>query len=227
MLLFACLRLVAVARIVKLSGLRKAVADRLGYSFRNSLPVALMTEYDAAPLMDVYRRMREKHGSSSPSITAYIVKRVAHALILHGEFNANIEGDEIKLFDEVNIAVAVDTPRGLYAPTIRNVDKKTVFEIEAELRALAEKAAKGTITMNELAGHGFTVSNLGHLDITYFTPIINPPDVAILGVGAIKNTGQGYLGHLTLVFDHRAVDGAPAAKFLKEIKHLLETVSEE
>ena len=216
----------AVVRVVKLSGLRKAVAERLGYSFRNSLPVALMTEYDAGPLMMAYHGAREKFGEKSPSITAYVVKCAASALTVHGEFNANIEGDEIRMLDEVNIAVAVDTPRGLYAPTVRNVDKKTVGEVEAELRALVDKAVKGTITLNELAGHGFTVSNLGHLGVTYFTPIINPPDIAILGVGAIKNTGDGYRGYLTLVFDHRATDGAPAARFLAEIKHQLESVAE-
>ncbi|MCS7133967.1 MAG: 2-oxo acid dehydrogenase subunit E2 [Candidatus Caldarchaeum sp.] len=214
-----------MVKVVKIAGLRKAVADRLGYSWRSCLPVALMTEFDASALVKSYREAREKFGESSPSITALIVKHVGDLLAEHREFNANIEGDEVKILDEINIAVAVDTPKGLYAPTIKEVDKKNLMEVERELRTLVDKAMKGTITLNELVGHGFTVSNLGHLGITYFTPIINPPDVCILGVGAIKQSETTPRGHLTLVFDHRAVDGAPAASFLAAIRKRLETTS--
>ncbi|MEM0440690.1 MAG: 2-oxo acid dehydrogenase subunit E2 [Candidatus Caldarchaeum sp.] len=214
-----------MGRVVKIAGLRKAVAERLGYSWRNALPVALMTDFDASTLMKTYREGKDKHGENSPSITAIVVKQVAEVLAKHMEFNANIEGDEVKILDEINIAVAVDTSRGLYAPTIKQVDKKSLLEVEAELRTLVDKAVSGKITLNELAGHGFTVSNLGHLGITYFTPIINPPDICILGVGAVRDYSHGPTGHLTLVFDHRAVDGAPAAEFLREVKKQLETFS--
>lgn len=210
-----------MVKVVKIAGLRKAVAERLGYSWRNCLPVALMTDFDASSLLKSYREGKERYGENSPSITAFVVKSVGDLLSKHREFNANIEGDEIKILDEVNIAVAVDTPRGLYAPTVRNVDAKTILQVESELRTLVDKAMKGTITLNELAGHGFTVSNLGHLGVTYFTPIINPPDICILGVGAMKEKR----GYLTLVFDHRAVDGAPAAAFLHEIRNALEAAS--
>ncbi|MEM4304157.1 MAG: 2-oxo acid dehydrogenase subunit E2 [Candidatus Caldarchaeum sp.] len=209
-------------KVYKLAGLRKAVAERLGYSLRTSLPVALMTDYDASRLLTVYNGLKQKLGVESPSLTALITKSVGNLLSRYKDFNAVVEGDEVRVMDEVNIAVAVDTPRGLYAPTIKNVDGKTVFEIEAELRRLVERAEKGTITLNELVGHSFTISNLGHLDVIYFTPIINPPDVCILGVGAIKDYGYGPRGHLTLVFDHRVVDGAPAAAFLREIRKSLE-----
>ncbi|MCX8201671.1 MAG: 2-oxo acid dehydrogenase subunit E2 [Candidatus Caldarchaeum sp.] len=214
-----------MVKVVKIAGLRKAVAERLGYSWRNCLPVALMTDFDASSLLKSYREGKERFGENSPSITAFVVKVVGEVLEKRSEFNANIEGDEVKILDEVNIAVAVDTPKGLYAPTIKNVNSKTLLEVEAELRTLVDKAMKGTITLNELAGHGFTVSNLGHLGITYFTPIINPPDICILGFGAVKQTTEGHRGHLTLVFDHRAVDGAPAAAFLGEIRRRLEEVS--
>jgi len=214
-----------MVRIYKLTGLRKAIGERLGYSMRNSLPVALMTDFDASALLGVYRGFRQELGDNGPSITAIIVKAVGDMLTVYRQFNANVEGDEVRELDEVNIAVAVDTPRGLYAPTIRNVDKKSYVEVEQDLRLLVDKAVKGVITLNELSGHGFTVSNLGQHDILFFNPIINPPDICILGVGAIRDVGGSFRGHLTLVFDHRVVDGAPAASFLREIKRKLETLS--
>jgi pyruvate dehydrogenase E2 component (dihydrolipoamide acetyltransferase) len=213
-----------MGRVYKISGLRKAIAERLGYSLRTALPVALMTDFDASNLFSLYRILKDRHGAEAPSLTSLYVKTVADVLRKNPDFNAVVEGDEVRVLDEVNIAVAVDTPRGLYAPTIQNADQKTLHEIEAELRRLVEKAVKGTITLNELTGHSFTISNLGHRDILYFTPIINPPDICILGVGGVRDYGSGPRGHLTLVFDHRVVDGAPAASFLSEIKSSLEKV---
>ncbi|MEM1966021.1 MAG: 2-oxo acid dehydrogenase subunit E2, partial [Candidatus Caldarchaeum sp.] len=154
-----------MVRTYKLTGLRKAIAERLGYSLRTSLPVALMTDFEASKLLNVYNGLKEKLGDESPSITALLTKSVGDLLSRNKDFNAVIEGDEVKVMDEVNIAIAVDTPRGLFAPTIKNVELKTVFEIEAELRRLVERAEKGTITLNELVGHSFTISNLGHLDV--------------------------------------------------------------
>ncbi len=217
--------IVYMGKVYRLTGLRKAIAERLGHSLRTSLPVALMTDYDASKLLSLYNLFKERFGDESPSITAIITKTVGDLLKHHPVFNAVVEGDEVRELDDVNIAVAVETPRGLYAPTIRNVDKKTFFEVESELRMLTEKAVKGVITLNELAGHSFTVSNLGHLGVLYFTPIINPPDISILGVGAIRKEGNDVRGHLTLVFDHRVVDGAPAAAFLQEIRKALENIT--
>jgi len=211
--------------VYKISGLRKAIAERLGYSLRTTLPVALMTDFNAARLLNAYHGLKAKHGAEAPSLTSLYVKTVANVLRKNPDFNAVVEGDEVRVLDEVNIAVAVDTPRGLYAPTIRSPDQKTLHQIESELRKLVDKAVNGTITLNELMGHSFTVSNLGHRDILYFTPIINPPDICILGVGGVRDYGSGPRGHLTLVFDHRVVDGAPAAAFLTEIKNSLENFS--
>ncbi|MEM4274033.1 MAG: 2-oxo acid dehydrogenase subunit E2 [Candidatus Caldarchaeum sp.] len=216
--------LAEMGRSYRITGVRKAIADRLGYSLRNSLPVALMTDYDASRLIALYNNYKQTRGKESPSITAIIVKAVGDILPKHPAINSVVEGDQVTEVDEVNIAVAVETPRGLYAPTIRNVEKRTLFEVEDELRRLSARAVEGSITMNELTGHSFTVSNLGHLDVLYFTPIINPPDACILGVGAVRSEGTYYKGHLTLVFDHRVVDGAPAAEFLREVKQKLESL---
>jgi pyruvate dehydrogenase E2 component (dihydrolipoamide acetyltransferase) len=167
--------------------------------------------------------MKSIDGQQAPSITAILVHLCAQVLRLRDEFNAVIEGDEVKIMDEVNIAVAVDTPRGLFAPVIRNADILRLGEIEAALRSLTEKAVSGRITYGELSGHTFTISNLGSEGVTYFTPVINPPAISILGLGAIQKIGDGMVGHLSLVFDHRAVDGAPAARFLAEIRKAAES----
>lgn len=206
-----------MVRVVKITGVRKGIAERLAYSLRTSIPVTLMTTFQADNMINAYRKMKAASGNAAPSITSIMVYICAQVLRRREEFNAVIEGDEVRILDEVNIAVAVDTPRGLFAPVIRNADKLRLGEIEAMLRSLTEKAISGRITYGDLTGHTFTVSNLGHEGVTYFTPVINPPAISILGVGAIQRSGQGMVGHLSLVFDHRAVDGAPAASFLADI----------
>jgi pyruvate dehydrogenase E2 component (dihydrolipoamide acetyltransferase) len=144
--------------------------------------------------------------------------------------NSTIDGEEVTIYSDVNIAVAIDTKQGLMAPVIRRANQKSVKEINRDLELLAEKARANQLTVEELTGGTFTVSNLGAHDVETFAPVINPPQCAILGLGRI-----GYkpvaLGDqvsakpstiLTLVFDHRIVDGVPAARFLHEIKRNLE-----
>jgi len=166
--------------------------------------------------------MKNIMGDGAPSITSILVYVSSRVLRENEEFNAVIEADEVRILDEVNIAVAIDTPRGLYAPVVRRADILKLQEIEAELRRLSEKAMSGRITYSDLTGHTFTISNLGHEGVTYFTPVINPPAISILGVGAVQKTSHGEVGHLSLVFDHRAVDGAPAARFLAELRREVE-----
>ncbi len=212
-------------RKVPFAGIRKAIATRLSPGFHQALPVALMTEFDAENLI----RHRERSGK--PSITSYVVKAVALALKKHPEMNLTLEGDEIVYHGEVNVAVGVDTPKGLMAPVIRRADEKSLKELTEIIDGFQERGRRGEITVAEQEGHSFTVTNLGHLGVTHFTPIINPPDSAILAIGAIEPkpsvTSDGGLtvrrrGHLTLVFDHRLIDGAPAARFLQTVKTLLE-----
>ncbi|MEM3031962.1 MAG: 2-oxo acid dehydrogenase subunit E2 [Nitrososphaerota archaeon] len=212
-----------MVRIVKIAGVRKGIADRLAYSLRTSIPVTLMTTFQADNIMSAYHSMKTASGQGAPSITSIMVQICAQTLRRHDYFNAVIEGDEVRIMDEVNIAVAVDTPRGLFAPVIRNADKLKLGEIEAMLRSLSERAVSGSITYGDLTGHTFTISNLGHEGVIYFTPVINPPAISILGVGAMQKSGQGMVGHLSLVFDHRAVDGAPAASFLADVRKAAES----
>jgi pyruvate dehydrogenase E2 component (dihydrolipoamide acetyltransferase) len=214
----------AVKRRVPFAGIRKAITQRLNAGFHEALPVALTTKFAADKLV----KHREKTGGS---FTAYAVKAVALALQRHKNLNVTLEGGELVYHEEVNIAVAVDTPKGLMAPVIRGADKLSIQELTRRINDFQERGLRGEITLEEQSNHSFTVTNLGALGIQYFTPIINPPDPAILAVGSIETepyiTEDGRVeprkvGHLTLVFDHRVVDGAPAAKFLATIKEFLE-----
>ncbi len=210
---------------VPFAGIRRAITRRLSPGFHEALPVALMTEFEADKILE----HRKTHGK--PSFTAYAVKAVALALRKHPEVNITLEGEEIVYHDVVNIAVGVDTPRGLMAPVVRNADEKSLLEITRIIDEFAEKGKRGEITLADQEGHSFTVTNLGALGIAYFTPIINPPDASILALGTIKpqlyldeegKVKQRNVGYLTLVFDHRLIDGAPAARFLNTIKGFLE-----
>jgi len=214
----------AVKRRTPFAGIRKAITQRLNAGFHEALPVALTTKFAADKLV----KHREKTGGS---FTAYAVKAVALALQKHKNLNVTLEGEELVYHEEVNIAVAVDTPKGLMAPVIKSADKLSLQELTQRINDFQEKGLRGTITLEEQLGHSFTVTNLGAMGILYFTPIINPPDSAILAIGSVEtepyvtedgNIAVRKVGHLTLVFDHRIVDGAPAAKFLASVRELLE-----
>jgi pyruvate dehydrogenase E2 component (dihydrolipoamide acetyltransferase) len=213
---------------IPFAGVRKAITQRLSPGFHQALPVALMMEFRADRLLE-YRAQKGR-----PSITACAVKAAALALKKHPEINVTFEGEELVYHEEVNIAVGVDTPKGLRAPVIKDADKKTLEELTRIIDEFAEKGRRGEITLADQEGHSFTVTNLGMAGVTYFTPIINPPDCAILGVGTIvvkpilsgDKVVMGNVGYLTLVFDHRVIDGMPASRFLNEIKALLENPAE-
>lgn len=211
------------------AGIRKAISMRLSPGFHEALPVALMTEFDADALVE----HRERSGK--PSFAAYAVKAVALALKKHPEMNVTLEGEELIYHEDVNIAVGVDTPKGLMAPVVRNADKRSLKELSEVIDGFQERGRRGEISVAEQSGHSFTVTNLGALGVSYFTPIINPPDSGILALGRVEAkpvaTGDGRIavkrvGYLTLIFDHRVVDGAPAARFLQTIKSLLENPRE-
>jgi pyruvate dehydrogenase E2 component (dihydrolipoamide acetyltransferase) len=161
--------------------------------------------------------------------TDLVVKAVALALKEHPRVNAWIEGEQIRLVQAIHIGVAVALDEGLIVPVVRDVDRKSLREIAQETRRLALRAREGSLTREEVMGSTFSVTNLGMYGIDAFTPIINPPESAILGVGRINeklvHVSRGaewqHVMTLSLTFDHRAVDGAPAAAFLQSIgKHL-------
>ncbi|MGA2460842.1 MAG: dihydrolipoamide acetyltransferase family protein [Candidatus Bathyarchaeia archaeon] len=214
----------SILRKAKLEGIRKTVAERLGFSARTAVPVTLTMEADASKLVNL--KNRENH----VSFTALVVKAVARALESHIVINSTIEGDEVTTYSDINIAVAVNTEQGLVAPVIQNANKKPAREINSEIDALSQKAKENRLTVEELTGGTFTVTNLGAYDIESFAPVINPPQCAILGLGRVAykpfavgdRVSSRPTTLLTLVFDHRIVDGVPAAKFLQELKRNLE-----
>jgi len=214
----------AVLKRTKLQGIRKSVAERLSYRARNAVATTLTMEADASKLVNL------KNTQGNISFTAFLVKAVAKTLEKHQAVNSTIDGEDIITYSDINVCVAINTDNGLIAPVIRNTNLKSAKNVDTEIRELAQKAGENRLTIEELTGGTFTVTNLGAQDIDTFIPIINPPQCAILGVGRIAYkpfaSGEKISARpttvLTLVFDHRIVDGLPAAKFLRDIRKALE-----
>jgi pyruvate dehydrogenase E2 component (dihydrolipoamide acetyltransferase) len=213
-----------VKETIPLVGVKKTSAERVAQSFRTAPHCTLMMEVDMAKAV----RFKEDSGFS---YTAILIKAVAKALKEHPMLNSKLEENAIKIFEDINVGVAVATEKGLVVPVVRNTDEKSLTEISSTLRKLLEKAREGKLDREDMTGGTFTITNLGMYDVFCFTPIINPPEAAILGVGKIFDkpviseeqvkTEPAMI--LSLSFDHRIVDGAPAAQFLQKIKHYLES----
>jgi len=222
-------RSISIARTIRLVGKRKATAERLSYSFRTTVPVTITMEALMKAVLEHRRDLHGKTGEES-SITAYVVKAAARALEDHAWINSSLEGDELRVYGDINVAVAINTPDGLVAPVIPNTNKKSVLEISREIRDLTERATQGKLSVSDLTGGTFTVSNLGGYGVDIFAPVINPPQCAILGFGRTSEkpvvSGREVraepIATLSLVFDHRIVDGVAAAQFLQRVKGLLE-----
>lgn len=221
------------ARIVSMSKFRQISAERLTHSARTSVPAIITVEVDmesATKLHDEAFPEIEKKAGVHLSYTDLMVKAVAKALADSPVVNSRIEGDQIKTISSVNVGVAVAAEEGLVVPVIHNADKMTVTEISVALKGVAEKARQGKLSISDGSGGTFTISNLGMFGVDSFTPIINPPESAILGVGKIvkklavidNEVEMRSRMILTLVFDHRAMDGAQAAQFLGKVKAYLE-----
>lgn len=214
-----------VKEVIPLTGIKKTTAERVSQSFKTAPHSTVIMEVD---MSDAVKMRKEKH----VSYTELLVKAVASALKTHPLLNSTLTEDEkIKVYEDINIGVAVATEQGLVVPVIHNADNKSLEEIASKLRELAEKARTGRLAKEHVTGGTFTITNLGMYGVDAFTPIINPPEAAILGVGRIvdKPVVEGKeimikpTMTLSLSYDHRIVDGAPAAQFLQEIKKILET----
>jgi len=225
---------------VPLSGVRAVIARRMAESHRTTAPVTLTTEADVTEFVVVRERLKASLADELGFNLGYndlLIKLVARALREFPYMNARLEGGTeegaggiIRHLAQVNVALAVDTERGLLAPVVHDADCKGLAEIAREVRELVERARSGLALPDELSGSTFTITNLGVYDVDAFTPIINLPETAILGVGRIKARPAVVDGEicvrqtmwLSLTFDHRLVDGAPAARFLQRIKQLVE-----
>jgi pyruvate dehydrogenase E2 component (dihydrolipoamide acetyltransferase) len=223
-----------------MSGVRALIARRMVESHQATAPVTLTTEADATELVELRERLKASLADELGFDVGYndvLIKLVGHSLREFPYMNARLEDGDgdfadatIRHLQEVHVALAVDTDRGLLVPIIRNADQKGLIEIARELRDLVGRARSGEALPDELSGGTFTITNLGMFEIDAFTPIINLPEAAILGMGRIKARPAVVKGELcvrqmvwlSLTFDHRLVDGAPAARFLQRIKHLVE-----
>lgn len=220
-----------------ISGVRAVVAQHMSESHQATAPVTLTTEADATEFVDLRERLKASLADELGFNLGYndlLIKLVARALREFPYMNARLEGDlatgAIRHLARVNVALAVDAERGLLVPVVRDADRKGLVEVAREVRRLVERARSGTALPDELTGSTFTITNLGVYEIDAFTPIINLPETAILGVGRIKARPAVVDGELrvrqtmwlSLTFDHRLVDGAPAARFLQRIKQLVE-----
>ncbi len=214
--------------LIPIGGIRAIISDRMFKSISTTAQVTLHTEVDASSLVAWRSRAKkegETTGTAAPGINAILVYQVAKALRAHPLLNATQSGEAIQLLANINLGVAVDTEHGLIVIVVKNADKKSVFEVDAEINAMAERAVQRKSPLEELTGSTFTITNLGGFGIDFFTPIINPPEMAILGVGRIQEklvikdsqVMQRHMMGLSLTFDHRLVDGAPAARFLQTI----------
>ena len=212
-----------VKEIIPLSGYRRTTAERLSVSFKTVPHSTNMMEVDVS-------KTKLLHEKLQVSYTAVLVRAVAKALREHLRINATLEGDRIKIFEDVNVGVAVATENGLVVPVMHNVDRKSFWEIDVAIKELTEKARQGKLAREDVAGGTFTISNLGMYGVEFFTPIINPPEAAILGVGRVVQKPVVVDGNvqvkpvimLSLSYDHRIVDGVPAAQFLNRIKDYVE-----
>ncbi|HMU41804.1 MAG TPA: dihydrolipoyllysine-residue acetyltransferase [Ignavibacteriaceae bacterium] len=217
---------------VEMTNIRKKTADHLGYAWAT---IPHVTQFDKADitLLEKTRKELNKNSEVKLTVTAILVKIIVEALKKFPQFNSSIdmEKKEIIYKSYFNIGVAVDTEFGLIVPVIKNSDKKSLTEISVDMNALAEKARNKKIGLDDLQGGSFTISNLGGIGGTYFTPIVNSPEVAILGVsrGSLEPVWNGYgvfeprlMLPLSLSYDHRIIDGADAIRFLRFVVEALE-----
>jgi len=218
---------------VKFSGIRRAISKSMHTSLSTMAQLTHNNSFDATNIL-AYRKMLKTVGGEYAGITLgdIVLYAVSRTLLSHPDLNAHmLDDNNIRLFKHVNLGLAVDTPRGLMVPTIFHADEMSLLEISKEAKKLAAQCREGNISPDLLSGGTFTVSNLGSLGVESFTPVINPPQTGILGVctttDRVRKAADGSIDvypamTLSLTYDHRAVDGAPASRFQQELARNLE-----
>ena len=219
---------------VKFTGIRRAISKSMRESLASGAQLTNNHSFDATSIQRARAEFKAAGGDlAGVTLGDMVLYAVSRTLKNHPDLNAiMLDDNTIRHYHSVNLAVAVDTPRGLMVPVIFGADKKSLVEISKEVKQLAAEARDGAINPDKLRGGSFTVSNLGAFGVESFTPVINPPQTGILGVCNItakarQKADGGYEFYpamgLSLTYDHRAVDGAPAAKFAKELCANLES----
>ena len=222
------LRAKPACREVRLTGIRRLTAEKMARAWE-APHASLTVEVDMTRAEELKASLEAEEGIKLP-YDAIFVKAVALALREHPELNATFEGGVVRVHETINVCVAVDTSQGLVTPVVKEADKKPLAQVGREIRELARKAREGRLSMEDVRGGTFTITNLGVFGIDAFTPIVNHPQVAILAFGRVAERPVVVDGRLevrrtawlTLSFDHRAVDGGPAARFLMAVKEHVE-----
>ena len=223
----------------KMPTIRKTIAKQMVNSLATAAQLTHTVTFDATEIMAFRKKVKnnaESMGLNNITLNDIMLYAVSRVLKneAHRDLNAHlINGDTMRYFTNVNLGIAVDTPKGLLVPTLHGANLKSLNEISADAKKLAKTCQDGAATPDMLQGASFTISNLGSFGIESFTPVINTPQVAILGVGTIVTRVREVAGEiktypamsLSLTYDHRAVDGAPASRFLVDLKNALENFS--
>lgn len=221
----------------KISNIRKIIAQNMYESLANTAQLTLHTSADARKMMAARKAVKAKMAEGyayNITINDMVTYATVKALMNNPEINIHFMGDSIRSFSNVHLGFAVDTPRGLMVPTIKNANHLTIEGLSANTKELANACQKGNLDPEKMQGATFTMTNLGGFGIEMFTPVLNPPQAGILGVNTITQQPAqlegGIFGFipkigLSLSFDHRALDGAPAARFLQDIKNEIEKIT--
>jgi pyruvate dehydrogenase E2 component (dihydrolipoamide acetyltransferase) len=214
---------------VELTAMRRTIARRLSESIGPIPHFFLTADYDVTNLVSLRQQVADAQ-QIKISLNDFIVRAVALALRQHPNVNASWGDDAITQHGDVHVGIAVSTPEGLITPVVRNADRKSVLDIAAEVRALADKAKNRKLLPNDYQGSTFTISNLGAWGIDEFTAIINPPNAAILAIGAAgpqpvvveRQIVVRDRMKVTMSCDHRVIDGAAGAEFLRTLRQFIE-----
>ena len=204
-----------IKEVCELNGVQKISAERLTYSYKNIPQFTLCRKVDISSIL-VLRKSLNTQPDQHLSLIDFIIKSLVRAFEKYPGFNAIFEEGKYKFIKEININLAIATERGLMVPVLNNLERKNIFEIAQIRRDITNKALKGKLQPQDFEGGTFTLTNLGLQDIEYFNPIINPPQVAILGIGK----SDSFLP-LSLTVDHRVIDGIRGADFLQFLSNLL------
>ena len=216
-----------------MSMMRRKIAERLVSVKQETAMLTTFNEVDMKPIMDLRKKYKEafaKHHEVNLGFMSFFTKAVTEALNLYPAVNGMIDGKEVVFHDYADIGVAVSSPKGLMVPVVRNAEQMSLAEIEREIKRLAVKARDGKITPDEMTGGTFTITNGGVFGSMLSTPIINPPQSAILGMHNIVERPVAINGkveirpimYLALSYDHRIIDGKESVSFLVKVKEMLE-----
>ena len=227
----------AGVEVIPLAGIRRTTAERLGAIWSQAPHVTEGIEVDFTALQAARTANADAWRAAygvAPTLNDFVLKATAEALKSHPQLNAALIDDAIHRYSDINLGVAIDIESGLVVPVVRKVDTLGVIALAGQVKELADRARNGQLGLDDFSDGTFTVTNLGGLGVDWFTPVLNPPQCAILGVGRVRQAAVVAdrsiqfrdVATLVLTFDHRAIDGAPCARFLADLRARIEEPSQ-